>query len=55
MKANFVLTIVSHKSNPNDHAYAINEKHDEEKLHQRVLVSVEESETIDERHLPLDH
>ena len=41
MNVHLVFLVLPHQTDPNQRAYHVNEKHDEEKLHQRVLVCIE--------------
>ena len=46
--------MLAHKVYPVSCSNEVDEKHDEEKLHQRILISIQEAKTIDEGDLAAD-
>ena len=51
MDADCIVLVLSHQSDPYDRSHQVNEEHDEEKLHERVLVAIQETEAIYEGNL----
>ena len=54
MDADLIIRMLSHEVDPVCCSDEVDEKHDEEKLHQRILISVQEAKTVDEGDLAAD-
>ena len=54
MDAHLVVQVLSHQSDPVTRREQVDKEHDQEKLHQWVLVRVQETKAVDEGYLALD-
>ena len=54
MKADLVVFVLAHELNPENSGNKIDKEHNQRKLHQRILVSIEVTIAVRECHLTLD-